>query len=80
MPRSPASEFLAGGIIDDYGLLLTLANGDVFDVWSDGGSGDMIYGAAVATSSAIIDYQDPYPGNPAWETPGGDQSVGYNSP
>lgn len=57
---------LAGGIIDDYGLLLTLANGDVFDVWSDGGSGDMIYGAAVATSSAIIDYQDPYPGNPAW--------------
>ena len=47
-------------------LLLTLANGDVFDVWSDGGSGDMIYGAAVATSSAIIDYQDPYPGNPAW--------------
>ncbi len=59
----------AGGIIDDYGVLLTLANGDVFDLWSDGGSGNMIYGAAVATSSAIIDYQDPYPGNPAWDGP-----------
>jgi PEP-CTERM motif len=59
----------AGGVIDDYGVLLTLANGDVFDVWSDGGSGDMIYGGAVATSSVIIDYQDPYPGNPAWDGP-----------
>jgi len=59
----------AGGVVDDYGVLMTLANGDVFDLWSDGGSGDMIYGAAVATSSAIIDYQDPYPGNPAWDGP-----------
>jgi hypothetical protein len=59
----------AGGVIDDYGVLMTLANGDAFDVWSDGGSGDMIYGAAVATSSKIIDYQDPFPGNPAWDGP-----------
>jgi hypothetical protein len=70
-PGAPVTCFgvPAGGIVDDYGVLLTLANGDVFDVWSDGGSGDMIYGAAVATSSAIIDYQDPYPGNPAWDGP-----------
>jgi len=59
----------AGGVVDDYGVLMTLANGDVFDLWSDGGSGDTIYGGAVATSSAIIDYQDPYPGNPAWDGP-----------
>jgi PEP-CTERM motif len=56
----------AGGLLDNYGMLMTLANGDVIDIWSDGGSGSMIYGAAVADASAILDYQDPYPGNPAW--------------
>ena len=35
------------------------------DIWSDGGSGNTIYGAAVASETAILDYQDPYPGNPA---------------
>jgi hypothetical protein len=59
----------AGGVVDDYGVLMKLANGDVFDLWSDGGSGNTIYGGAVATSSAIIDYQDPYPGNPDWDGP-----------
>ena len=45
---------------------MTLGNGDVLDIWSDGGSGNMIYGAAVANTAQILDYQDPYPGNQAW--------------
>ena len=56
----------AGGFLDNYGMLMTLDNGDVVDIWSDGGSGNMIYGAAVASPTEILDYQDPYPGNPAW--------------
>lgn len=64
-----------GGFFDDYGMMVTLANGDVLDIWSDGGSGDMIYGAAVASATAILDYQDPYPGNPAWTGPAADANL-----
>lgn len=59
----------AGGLLDNYGMLLLLQNGDVADIWSDGGAGDMIYGAAVANATAILDYEDTYPGNPAWSGP-----------
>jgi hypothetical protein len=47
----------AGGFFDNYGMMVTLANGDVLDIWSDGGSGSMIYGAAVADTSMVHDYQ-----------------------
>lgn len=70
----PAGEFL-----DNYGMLLTLDNGDVVDIWSDGGSGNMIYGAAVASSTEILDYQDPYPGNPAWDGPASAENLTFTA-
>lgn len=36
-----------GGYVDDYGVLLTLANKDVVDLYSNGGSGPGAYGAIV---------------------------------
>lgn len=59
----------AGGLLDNYGMMVTLSNGDVLDIWSDGGTGNTIYGAAVASTSAILDYQDPFPGNSDWNGP-----------
>ena len=58
-----------GGPLDNYGMLLRLANGDVLDIYSDGGSGSTIFGAAVASSTSILDYEDTYPGNPDWSGP-----------
>ncbi len=69
----------AGGYLDNYGLLVTLDNGDVVDIWSDGGSGNMIYGAAVANGTQILDYQDPYPGNPAWTGPAADANLTFTA-
>ena len=52
----------SGGYLDDYGVMLTLANNDVVDVYSDGGGGvgSTIYGAAVANtmSGMILHYDD----------------------
>jgi hypothetical protein len=36
-----------GGYFDDYGVLLTLANGDLVDIYSNGGSGPGAYGVVV---------------------------------
>ena len=69
----------AGGYLDNYGMLVTLDNGDVLDIWSDGGAGNMIYGAAVASSTTILDYQDPYPGNPAWDGPAADANLTFTA-
>ena len=60
-------------------MLVTLDNGDVLDIWSDGGAGNMIYGAAVASSTTILDYQDPYPGNPAWDGPAADANLTFTA-
>jgi len=46
---------ITGGFLDVFGMLLTLNNGDVADVWSNGGgpNDSDIYGAAVAESSVV---------------------------
>jgi PEP-CTERM motif len=41
-----------GGLFDDYGVLFTLANGDLVDLYSNGGSGPGIYGVAVWADGA----------------------------
>ncbi|HEY1781828.1 MAG TPA: PEP-CTERM sorting domain-containing protein [Roseiarcus sp.] len=43
---------LPGGLFDDYGVLFTLANGDLVDLYSNGGSEPGIYGVAVWTGAA----------------------------
>jgi hypothetical protein len=69
----------AGGYLDNYGMLVTLDNGDVVDIWSDGGAGNTIYGAAVANPGGILDYQDPYPGNSAWDGPAADANLTFTA-
>jgi PEP-CTERM motif-containing protein len=41
-----------GGYFDDYGVMLTLANGDLVDVYSNGGAGSGLYGAVVLVDGA----------------------------
>jgi hypothetical protein len=43
------------GYFDDYGVMLTLANGDLVDVYSNGGSGPGLYGAVVLVDG-VPDY------------------------
>ena len=43
------------GYFDDYGVMLTLANGDLVDVYSNGGSGPGLYGAVVLVDG-VADY------------------------
>ena len=53
----------SGGDFDVYGLLFSLSNGDVGEIWSDGvipGQG-LVYGAGDASKTAILD--DPGQGN-----------------
>jgi hypothetical protein len=45
-----------GGYFDDYGVMLTLANGDLVDVYSNGGSGPGLYGAVVLVDG-VADYK-----------------------
>jgi hypothetical protein len=46
-----------GGYFDNYGVMFTLADGTVVDMYSNGGSGGPIYGAAVLLAgSASADY------------------------
>jgi hypothetical protein len=51
---------IIGGYLDVFGMMLTLSNGDVAEVWSNGGgpNDSDIYGAAVASDGAYtaIDY------------------------
>jgi hypothetical protein len=42
----------AGGYIDDYGILFTLSDGSVVDIYGHGGSGNAIYGAVVWAAGA----------------------------
>ena len=44
-----------GGYFDDYGVMLTLANGDLVDVYSNGGSGPGLYGALVLADGVVVD-------------------------
>ncbi|HWF01223.1 MAG TPA: PEPxxWA-CTERM sorting domain-containing protein [Caulobacteraceae bacterium] len=69
----------AGGFLDNYGVLFTLSNGDVLDIWSDGGVGSTIYGAAVSDGVSILDYQDPYPGNSDWLGSAASQNVSFTA-
>jgi hypothetical protein len=41
-----------GGYIDDYGVLFTLANGDLVDLYSNGGNGPGVYGVVVWADGA----------------------------
>lgn len=51
---------ITGGFLDVFGMMLTLNNGDIAEVWSNGGgpNDSNIYGAAVASDGAYtaIDY------------------------
>ena len=42
----------AGGLLDDYGVMFTLTNGDVVDLYSNGGTGPGAYGVVVCWSAA----------------------------
>jgi hypothetical protein len=44
-----------GGYFDNYGVMLTLANGDLVDVYSNGGNGPGLYGAVVLVDG-VADY------------------------
>ena len=49
----------AGGLLDIYGLLFTIPNGDVVNIWSNGFlPGDPIvdYGIGVGTTATALDY------------------------
>ena len=41
-----------GGFLDDYGVMFTLSDGAVVDMYSNGGSGGSIYGAVVWPAGA----------------------------
>ncbi len=45
-----------GGYFDDYGVLLTLANGDLVDLYSNGGNGPGVYGVVVLVDG-VADYK-----------------------
>lgn len=46
-----------GGVLDTYGLLFNIGNGQVAGVWSNGDQGNGVdYGVAVATSATAQDY------------------------
>ena len=55
-----ASDYpLHGGFLDIYGLMFSLGNGDVVDVWSNGNRGAPPYrlpGVGVATHATALDY------------------------
>jgi hypothetical protein len=60
-PITCAGYPLAGGNLDVYGVLFTLSNGDVVDLWSNGeipGAVPLSYGVIVVnTAAAVVDYQ-----------------------
>lgn len=57
-PQTANSYPFHGGITDIYGLLFTLGNGDVVNLWSNGvvpGDPSIDYGVTVATSATQLD-------------------------
>jgi hypothetical protein len=59
-PQTASDYPLHGGVLDIYGLMFDIGGGQVVDFWSNGdisGSGTgPIYGVAVATHDAALDY------------------------
>ena len=58
-PQTATDYPFGGGILDIYGLLFTINNGDVVNFWSNGitpGATLPDYGVAVATSATTLDY------------------------
>ena len=57
-PPSATDYPFGGGFLDIYGLLFTLGNGDVANIWSNGvpPGGSLDYGVAVATANTSLDY------------------------
>jgi hypothetical protein len=58
-PQTASDYPFHGGILDIYGLLFTIDNGDVVNFWSNGitpGTTLPDYGVAVATSATTLDY------------------------
>jgi hypothetical protein len=58
-PQTASDYPFHGGILDIYGLLFTINNGDVVNFWSNGitpGTTLPDYGVAVATSATTLDY------------------------
>ncbi|AWN15539.1 PEP-CTERM sorting domain-containing protein [Salinisphaera sp. LB1] len=63
-PQTATDYPFHGGLLDIYGLLFNLGNGDVVGLWSDGigspgSSGTAFYGVAVATHTQALDYVSP---------------------
>jgi hypothetical protein len=56
-----ASDYTAsGGVFDIYGLVFSIAGGNVVNFWSDGDyGGGATYGAAVTDGINLLDYADP---------------------
>lgn len=60
-PATASDYTVHGGFLDIYGLLFSIGNNQVVDVWSNGdfsgtGSGPIDYGVGVATSATALDY------------------------
>jgi hypothetical protein len=60
-PATASDYPAAGGLLDIYGLMFRIGNSRVVDFWSNGifgppGSEPVLYGAAVATVDAVLDY------------------------
>ncbi len=57
-PQTASDYPFAGGVLDIYGLLFNIGNGEVVDLWSNGSflGSPLDYGVAVATASTSLDY------------------------
>jgi hypothetical protein len=60
-PPTASDYTVHGGFLDIYGLMFSIGNGRVVDVWSNGdftgtGAGPIAYGVGVATSATALDY------------------------
>jgi hypothetical protein len=58
-PATASDYPLHGGFLDIYGVMFTLGNGDVVDLWSAGnitGTPPISYGVAVVTHATALDY------------------------
>jgi hypothetical protein len=58
-PQTATDYPLYGGILDIYGLLFTIGNGDVVNIWSNGnpgGTAPFSYGVSVSTQQTSLDY------------------------
>jgi hypothetical protein len=53
---TPAEPTYPGGYFDSYGVMFSLSNGDVVDMYSNGGDGGPIYGVVVFSAANGPDY------------------------